>query len=247
MGVNNRVIGIRSEGVIPPTLVNWLDLARGLAAVEVLAFHGYQLMFQEQVPGAGHDASIVVAYSALWAFSAHGMAAVIVFFVLSGYLVGGPALVRAKNGGLSAIDYFSARAARLYVVLIPALVISVFAYISARNLGGWQAFVASHEHLYDASSLLFASISPTSALCNGLFLQTITCPRFAGNMALWSLSNEFWYYVLIFALVSVRKTPPFALLIVGICVLFVIAEKSDVRGTHTGLKFPFYFCIWCGG
>jgi peptidoglycan/LPS O-acetylase OafA/YrhL len=247
MGVNNRVIGIRSEGVIPPTLVNWLDLARGLAAVEVLAFHGYQLMFQEQVPGAGHDASIVVAYSALWAFSAHGMAAVIVFFVLSGYLVGGPALVRAKNGGLSAIDYFSARAARLYVVLIPALVISVFAYVSARNLGGWQAFVASHEHLYDASSLLFASISPTSALCNGLFLQTITCPRFAGNMALWSLSNEFWYYVLIFALVSVRKTPPFALLIVGICVLFVIAEKSDIRGTHTGLKFPFYFCIWCGG
>jgi peptidoglycan/LPS O-acetylase OafA/YrhL len=247
MGANNRVIGIRSEGVIPPTLVNWLDLARGLAAVEVMAFHGYQLMFQEQVPGAGHDASIVVAYSALWALSAHGVAAVLVFFVLSGYLVGGPALVRAKNGGLSAIDYFSARAARLYVVLIPALVISVCAYVSARHLGGWQAFAASREQLYDASSLFFASISPASALCNVLFLQTITCLPFAGNLALWSLSNEFWYYVLIFALVSVRKTPPLALLIVGICVLFVIAEKSDVRGTHTGLKFFFYFFIWCGG
>jgi peptidoglycan/LPS O-acetylase OafA/YrhL len=241
------VIGIRSEGVIPPTLVNWLDLARGLAAVEVLAFHGYQLMFQEQVPGAGHDASIVVAYSALWASSAHGVAAVLVFFVLSGYLVGGPALVRAKNGGLSAIDYFSARAARLYVVLIPALVISVCAYVSARQMGGWQAFVASRQDLYNASALFSASVSPSSAICNGLFLQTITCSEFAGNLALWSLSNEFWYYVLIFALVSVRKTPSLALLIVGICVLFVIAEKSDVRGTHTGLQFFFYFFIWCGG
>jgi peptidoglycan/LPS O-acetylase OafA/YrhL len=248
MGANNRVIGIRSEGVIPPSLVNWLDLARGLAAVEVLAFHGYQLMFlEQQVPGAGHDPSIVVAYSALWALSAHGTAAVMVFFVLSGYLVGGPALIRAKNGGLNAIDYFSARATRLYVVLIPALVISACAYVSARHLGGWEAFAASRQPLYDASSLLFASTTPTSALCNGLFLQTIICPRFAGNQALWSLSNEFWYYVLIFALVSVRKTPPMALLIVGICVLFVIAEKSDVRGAHTGLRFPFYFCIWCGG
>jgi peptidoglycan/LPS O-acetylase OafA/YrhL len=92
-----------------------------------------------------------------------------------------------------------------------------------------------------------ASVSPASALCNGLFLQTISCGEFAGNLALWSLSNEFWYYVLLFALLSVRKTPFLALLIVGIFVLFVIAEKSDPRGTHTGLKFAFFFPIWCSG
>jgi peptidoglycan/LPS O-acetylase OafA/YrhL len=241
------VIGFRSKAVMPPNLPDWLDLARGLAVVEVLAFHSYQLMFQEQVPGASYDASVVFVYSALWALSAHGIAAVVVFFVLSGYLVGGPALVRAKNGGLSAIDYFSARAARLYVVVIPALVISFFAYVSARHMGGWQAFVASHYDFYLATGLFSASVSPASAFCNGLFLQTITCATFAGNLALWSLSNEFWYYVLIFALVSVRKTPSLALLIVGIVVLFVIAEKSDVRGTHTGLKFIFYFLIWCSG
>jgi peptidoglycan/LPS O-acetylase OafA/YrhL len=247
LGANNRVIGIRSETVISPTLANWLDLARGLAAVEVLVFHAYQLMFQEQVPGASYDASIVFAYSAARALSAHGVAAVTVFFVLSGYLVGGPALVRAKNGGLSAIDYFSARAARLYVVLIPALVISFCAYVSAKQMGGWPAFEASHRAYYEASGLLSASVSPASAICNGLFLQTIACPAFAGNLALWSLSNEFWYYVLIFALLSVRKNPTWALLIVGIVVLFVIAEKSDVRGTHTGLAFFLYFFIWCCG
>jgi len=56
-------------------------------------------------------------YSALWAISGHGPAAVVVFFVLSGYLVGGPALIRAKTGKLNGVDYFSARASRPYVVL----------------------------------------------------------------------------------------------------------------------------------
>jgi peptidoglycan/LPS O-acetylase OafA/YrhL len=247
MGANDRVIRIRLEAVIPPELANWLDLARGLAAVEVLAFHSYQLMFLEQLPNASYDASIVYAYVVLRAFSAHGGAAVLVFFVLSGYLVGGPALVRARSGRLSAIDYFSARASRLYVVLIPALAVSFCAYTWATHVAGWPEFVASRQHLYDAPSLFSASVAPGAALCNGLFLQTITCSPFAANVALWSLSNEFWYYVLAFALISVRKTRPLALLIAAVFALFVVAELSDPQGTHNGFKFFFYFLIWCSG
>ena len=41
----NLVIGFRAETGVSPLLSDWLDLARGLAAVEVLAFHSYQLMF----------------------------------------------------------------------------------------------------------------------------------------------------------------------------------------------------------
>lgn len=241
------MIRIRSEERIPPGLANWLDLARGLAAVEVLAFHSYQLMFLEQLPDARYDPAIVYAYSALRAFSGYGGAAVMVFFVLSGYLVGGPALVRASNGKLSAIDYFSARASRLYVVLIPALVVSFCAYSLASHLAGWHEFTASREHIYNEPRLFSASVNPGIAFCNGLFLQTITCVPFAANVALWSLSNEFWYYVLIFALISVRKTPPMALLVVAILALFVIAERMDPQGTHIGFKFLLYFLVWCGG
>jgi hypothetical protein len=81
-GASKNVIGFRSETAIPPNLSDWLDLARGLAAVEVLALHSYELMFQRELPGAGYDASIVFAYSALWALSAHGIPAMMVFFVL---------------------------------------------------------------------------------------------------------------------------------------------------------------------
>jgi diketogulonate reductase-like aldo/keto reductase/peptidoglycan/LPS O-acetylase OafA/YrhL len=243
----NVVIGFRAETGISPVLSDWLDLARGLAAVEVLAFHSYQLMFMEHLPGLDYDPAIRLAYSAFWALSGHGGDAVMVFFVLSGYLVGGPALVRCVGGRLSAVDYFSARIARLYVVVIPALTISFCAYMSARQSPGWEGFVASHQDLYDSARVFFAPVGLGAAVCNGLFLQTIVCSEFAGNAALWSLSNEFWYYVLFFALISVRKAPAYVLPIIAIFGLFLVAERHDPTGTHIGFKFFFFFVIWCLG
>jgi diketogulonate reductase-like aldo/keto reductase/peptidoglycan/LPS O-acetylase OafA/YrhL len=201
----------------------------------------------EQLPGPDYDPAIRLAYSVFWTLSGHGGDAVLVFFVLSGYLVGGPALVRCLRGQLSAVDYFSARLARLYVVVIPALTISFCVYISARQLPGWGGFVASHQELYDSARVFLAPVGPSAAICNVLFLQTIVCSEFAGNVALWSLSNEFWYYVLFFALISVRKAPAYVLLIVAIFGLFMVAENHDPTGTHIGLKFFFFFGIWCLG
>jgi diketogulonate reductase-like aldo/keto reductase/peptidoglycan/LPS O-acetylase OafA/YrhL len=241
------VIGFRAETGVSPVLSDWLDLARGLAAVEVLAFHSYQLMFMERLPGPDYDPTLRLAYSVFWRLSGHGGDAVLVFFVLSGYLVGGPALVRCIGGRLSAVDYFSARIARLYVVVIPALAISLCAYMSARQSPGWGSFVASHHDLYGSVRVLFAPVDIGAALCNGLFLQTIVCSEFAGNAALWSLSNEFWYYVLFFALISVRKAPAYVLLIIAIFGLFLVAERHGAAGTHIGFKFFFFLVIWCFG
>lgn len=241
------MINLRSKTGVSSAVSDWLDFVRGLAAIEVLLFHSYQLLFQEQLPDASYGSAIVYAYSALWSISAHGPSAVIVFFVLSGYLVGGPALVRAKIGKLNGVDYLSARAARLYVVLVPALVLSLFFFVSARHASGWQVFVNTHQHLDEGSKIFSAGYGPATALCNALFLQTISCSVFAGNMALWSLSNEFWYYLLIFAFLSVRRSSLWILLIAVIFFLFAFAEHSDKLGYHTGLKFFFYFVIWSFG
>ncbi len=241
------MVHLRSKTGVPSALSDWLDLARGLAAIEVLLFHSHLLLFQEQLPAASDGPATIYAYATLRSLSAHGAAAVIVFFVLSGYLVGGPALVRAKAGRLNGVDYFSARAARLYVVLIPALALSLFFFVAARHLSGWQMFVDTHHRVNEGNDFLTAGYGPATAICNALFLQTISCSMFAGNVALWSLSNEFWYYLLIFALLSVRKTLWWALPVVGILLLFALAERLDSHGFHTGLKFVFYFAIWMFG
>lgn len=241
------MIGFRAQTGISNVVSDWLDLARGLAAVEVLAFHSYQLMFMEKLPDESYGPAIRAVYSMLWAISANGPAAVLVFFVLSGYLVGGPALVRSSQGRLNAVDYFSARLSRLYLVLLPALTISFCLYISTRQSTGWQTYVSSHQDVYNSALIFRAPVSAAAAICNGLFLQSIACSEFAGNAALWSLSNEFWYYVLFFALISVRKKPAYVAMIVVVFGLFALAEHHDASGTHVGLKFIFFFFIWCLG
>jgi len=240
-------MNLRTTAGVAPAISGWLDLARGLAAVEVLAFHNYQLLFGGRVLSEGASPELGFAYSVLQSLSGHGVAAVVIFFVLSGYLVGGPALVRALHGRLSATDYFTARAARMYTVLIPALLLSVILYAMAQTSGGWDSFVASHQHVYNSRLIFTAPIGPLAALCNGLFLQTIACREYAGNLALWSLANEVWYYVLFFALLSLRKNLWWALPIIGIFGLFYLAEQFDTAGTHTGEKFVYFFAIWCFG
>jgi peptidoglycan/LPS O-acetylase OafA/YrhL len=240
-------MNLRRTGGVAPAISGWLDLARGLAAVEVVAFHAYQLLWIEKLPGPGYGPGIHFTYAVLWGLSRHGVAAVMIFFVLSGYLVGGPALVRSLQGRLRAADYFTARATRLYVVVIPALLLSAALYALARASEGWPDFVASHQHIFNAGRIFNAPAGPLAAACNLLFLQTIACHEYAGNLAWWSLANEFWYYVLFFALLSVRRNLWWALPILAILMLFYQAERFDTAGHHTGLQFIFYFAIWCLG
>ncbi len=59
----------------------------------MVAFHAYQLMYIEKLPDESHDAGIRLLFSSRDDQQSRA-AAVMVFFVLSGYLVGGPAIVR---------------------------------------------------------------------------------------------------------------------------------------------------------
>ena len=53
------MINFRLKTGVPSALSDWLDLVRGLAAVEVLLFHSYHLLFAERLPGAGYGSAIV--------------------------------------------------------------------------------------------------------------------------------------------------------------------------------------------
>jgi peptidoglycan/LPS O-acetylase OafA/YrhL len=134
-----------------------------------------------------------------------GAQAVVVFFVLSGFFVGGSVVRHWEK--FDFVDYLIARLTRLWIVLVPALLLT---------------FVVDQVTLRVAPSLLAGadlpfihsgpagdySHSSLTLLQNLLFLQTVTAPVFGSNGPLWSLSNEFWYYVsfpLFFLLFDRRK------------------------------------------
>jgi len=162
-----------------------LDVVRWVAALAVVLTHLNDQMFLslQETPAASQTLAFMI-----WKFlSASGNEAVIVFFVISGYLVGGAALAEfLKNGDLQLSRYMLRRGARLYTVLIPALVIGAILDISGSQLsGGSSVYAATLHHL-----------SVGSFLGNLVFLQTLFVETFGSNDALWSLTNEFFYYLM---------------------------------------------------
>ena len=169
----------------------WLDLIRGLSAILVCAGHLRAVMFADYalLPKSS------LIEKAFYFFTGLGHEAVMVFFVLSGFFVGGSVLSRKDNFKFD--DYLLARLSRLWVVLIPAM---LFTAIMDQVMGGILPDLLTGEHL----SILSSGPAPNGGysasianfFANLFFLQTLYTPVFGTNGPLWSLANEFWYYML---------------------------------------------------
>ena len=119
-----------------------------------------------------------------------------VFFVISGYLVGGLAIVRLRKRGFSAVDFGIHRTSRIYTVLIPALCVGWLL-----DSAGLQFF--NHSQLYTAAAQ-YKTASLNVVVAHGLNIQTwignllmvenMLTPVLGSNGPLWSLAYEWWYY-----------------------------------------------------
>ena len=123
-----------------------------------------------------------------------GHEAVVIFFVISGYLVGG-LTVGKWTENISYSEYFVARFTRIYSVLVPALIIG----------GGldWLGF-----HFFDESEIYSNStknsinvvindrLSLINFVGNILNLEGICNEIYGSNGPLWSLAYEWWYYTI---------------------------------------------------
>jgi peptidoglycan/LPS O-acetylase OafA/YrhL len=168
-----------------------LDLIRALAACAVMVGHLRALFFVD-FRQLSHKSWPL---EALYFFTGFGHQAVIVFFVLSGFLISSTVIRSHVLGKWSWRDYAVNRATRLYVVLIPGLLFGFF----WDRLGSWL-FAAKGIYAQPLSDLGPAvplqNLTAGNFLGNFLFLQTILFNTFGSNAPLWSLANEFWYYVL---------------------------------------------------
>jgi peptidoglycan/LPS O-acetylase OafA/YrhL len=165
-------------------------MVRGLAALVVLVSHVRNLFFKEYQDVTGYKNWLV---KAIYLVGGLGHQAVVVFFVLSGFFIGGSVLSALDRW--SWCKYIIARLSRLYLVVAPALVLGFL-------LDRVGHIFPDGSVWYDQPILHFnpQSFSSQSTLGifvgNLFFLQTIAVPRFATSGPLWSLANEFWYYVL---------------------------------------------------
>lgn len=156
-----------------------IALLRGLAALEVAAAH----LRAEVFPSLHAVAHPPVFYQALAFTTGFAHQAVVVFFVISGWLVGGSLL--NKFGQPKAVrGYAIDRATRLWTVLVPTMLLMVLFGMVTGAVNPQQPDLVS---MSDYSALSFAG--------NLAGLQNVLVENFGGNYALWSLANETWYYV----------------------------------------------------
>ncbi len=168
-----------------PAVSETLDISRWLSAALVLIYHLRVNLFPD--PSTTETIYRGLSGQLFLALASCGQQAVFVFFVISGFLVGGGAIADLQRGRFTLKRYASHRVARIYTVLIPALVVGlVFDAIRV------HAYGLSH----DAGHETGASYAATTIIGNLLCLQTIFVPTAGSNSVLWSLANEVWYYVL---------------------------------------------------
>lgn len=142
---------------IAPTLSIYLDLVRFLAAVFVVIYHSWEIFYPDsKIKWPGHEA-------------------VVVFFVLSGFVISHAAM----RPGVTATVYFQHRAARIVPVawLGLALGLAFSLYLTARAEWHTLAFPT-------LANLLFLGHSGWAFIGAPL------------NGPYWSLNYEVWYYVI---------------------------------------------------
>jgi peptidoglycan/LPS O-acetylase OafA/YrhL len=211
-----------------------LDVMRGFAALLVFAGHLRALTVSEYHP------DIDLLGKGFYFITGLGHQCVIIFFVLSGFFITKSVVGSLRAGRWTFVGYGIDRLSRLWTVLIPALVITW----AIDRLGLW---LHPDSPVYLGQLTALPNINPTEKssfgvfLGNLFFLQEITVPTFGSNGPLWSLSYEFWYYVLfpLIALATARHSPFisrfFCTVLAAAILLFV------------GKTIASYFLIWLTG
>jgi peptidoglycan/LPS O-acetylase OafA/YrhL len=172
------------------TRLLWLDLIRGLSALAVAAGH-LRLVMMCNYTDLPEPALHQTAFYVLTGLSSQ---AVMVFFVLSGFLVGGSALRSGERFQFG--DYFLSRIVRLWVVLIPALLWTLFVDSITNSLDPKLATSGYFDRWTSGPAPGTYSLSLMTFLGNLGFVNTIYVPSYGSNGPLWSLACEFWYYIL---------------------------------------------------
>jgi peptidoglycan/LPS O-acetylase OafA/YrhL len=201
-------------------LSHFLNFSRALAALLVLLFHIRSALV---VPFDSLEAHNWLS-RAVFAVTAFGHDAVIIFFVLSGYLVGGAVLKIDVRSPHDLWEYWIDRSVRIGPVLMAA-----------------TAFSTVLQHM---APLFGCNDTHVTVLGNALGFQNFLVKPLCNNLPLWSISNEVVYYFVFPVLIAAFSrvfTVWLAISLIGVALVCMLSlSLAPLDDTNILFDFPFW-------
>lgn len=213
-----------------------LDALRAGAAFLVLLGHARNWFF----PGIGSVEDPGILLQGFWFVTVLHHEAVVVFFVLSGFLVGGSALPAIANRTFDAKSYMTDRAVRIFIVYLPALALTAgLSYVATLVFtdpgpGSLRPIFQTDEMAGEIGWIL----------CHAAGIEGFACRPTIKNPALWSLGYEWVFYLmgpLLFYAYTRRGVFAFSLVVYAFLIGVVYTVAVEPNG------FLFYIGLWCLG
>lgn len=217
----------------------FLHYLRFLSAIIVCLGHTKEFLFLHRNESTENTELLIRLLLGL------GSGAVLVFFFLSGYLVGGSVIFNLLNNQLDFKAYIFNRLTRLWIVLIPAMTLTlILNALTCRNTSVSLYCTADLQLASRAAASPQTSQKITDFFANIFFLQPFKALPWGGNGPLWSLGFEFWYYIVFFSIISIlgcalKRNISFTL-IPNLFILYVGARILNMEWIILGI-------IWLAG
>ena len=186
------------------TSVPLLSHLRWIAAMVVVLSH----LEQDLLNKTGYIAATTPQEAGLVAkplmgYGGYGHAAVVVFFVLSGFLVGGKLIEMAVSPRVRSDwpRFLVDRVSRIFIVLVPVLALTALILAALICFVPTAPFVHTGEWTYDLAQPLTSDLSWPRWAGAALMLNEIIVSTLDSNGPLWSLAYEWSYYIIGLAVV----------------------------------------------
>lgn len=224
----------------------FLDTFRGLAAMYVMIYHARWLLWEGFSEGyALHPESysfIEKAQVYFFSLFKYGHEAVLMFFVLSGFVIHlrYSKLLAAGKTAFDGLDFFKRRALRIFPPFLVALVITYAIDMVIMSKGYIDHF--SDTRVSVITNIINPDHSLGTLLGNLVFIMSIYVPVWGTNTALWSLSYE-WYFYLFYPLLFLfsRRSPWIST--IAVLLLFMMSQTFGL-GILLLDKVFFYLLAW---
>lgn len=199
-----------------------LESFRGISAILVVICHFFQVFLARFYPEY-YPIDLMIAHSS-----------VMIFFVMSGYLIGISIKNNISRNGCFVLSKFAkSRFSRIYPPLIFASLLCVFLFIISPMFfeSGTSGFLSADPFIKGKSLTVTAKeLLSSLTFTNGFMPISV---RF--NSPLWSLPYEVWYYV-IFGILATRKL---GLVFVALFLFILLSLSND--------RFLAYSIVWGAG